>query len=73
MMTHYDIIKTLTKAEEKDIIAASMLDSYNADTILREKVRIRRLIRPLFVIGTYSTCEKETTEKYIKKIKATLL
>lgn len=58
---------------EDDVITASVLDAYNADSVLRKKVKIRRLIRPLFVIGTYSSRGREAVEKYIQKIRTSLL
>ena len=54
---------------EDDIICEAALISYGADDVLREKVQIRRMIRPLFVIETYSSRGNEATEKYINQIK----
>lgn len=54
---------------EDDTICKSALESYGADEILREKVRLRRLIRPLFVVETYATRGDEAAVKYIEQIK----
>lgn len=54
---------------EDDTICKSALESYGANEILKEKVRIRRLLRPLFVIETYAVRGNIVTEKYIQQIK----
>lgn len=54
---------------EDDIICEAALQSYGANETLREKVRIRRLLRPLFVIETYAVRGDEATKKYINQIK----
>ena len=58
---------------EDDVICEAALRSYGADEELREKVKIRRLIRPLFVIETYSIRGDEAVEKYINQIRNKLL
>lgn len=58
---------------EDDTICEATLLSYGADDILREKVRIRRLLRPLFVIETYAVRGDEAVQKYIERIKKTLI
>lgn len=58
---------------EDDIICEAALKSYGADEVLREKVRIRRILRPLFVIETYAVRGDEAIQKYIKQIKDKLL
>lgn len=57
---------------EDDMICEATLQSYGADETLREKVKIRRLIRPLFVIETYSVRGENAVEKYIDQIKKVL-
>lgn len=54
---------------EDDTICESALTSYGADEVLREKVRLRRLIRPLFVVETYAIRGDEAAVKYIEQIK----
>lgn len=54
---------------EDDTICEAALLSYGCDEALREKVRLRRLIRPLFVIETYAVRGNIVTEKYIQQIK----
>lgn len=58
---------------EDDSICNALLEAYGADDTLREKVKIRRLIRPLFVIETYSQRGQKAVEKYIDRIRQTLL
>lgn len=58
---------------EDDTICEYALESYGADEVLREKVKIRRLLRPLFVIETYAVRGDAAVQKYIKRIKKTLI
>ena len=58
---------------EDDEICFSALDSYGADEVLREKVKIRRLVRPLFVIETYSQRGESYFLKYIQKIRENII
>lgn len=48
-----------------DKLREAILDSYGADEILREKVRIRVLLRPLFVLGNYV---KRNNDKHVQKL-----
>lgn len=57
---------------EDDIICEAALESYGADETLRKKVRIRRLLRPLFVIETYAVRGDKAAEKYINQIKISI-
>lgn len=55
---------------ESDSLAEKILDYYDADETLREKVRLRRLIKPMFVISAYLNSENTPTLKsYAAKIK----
>ena len=54
---------------EDDLICEAALSAYGADEKLREKVKVRQLIRPLFVIETYSIRGDKVVEKYINQIK----
>ena len=54
---------------EDDKLCAFILDSYKADVVLREKVAIRRLIRPMFVIGTYRNRSEEEILRFVNKIR----
>lgn len=58
---------------EDDLIAEAAMMSYNTDETLREKIRIRRLLRPMFVIETYSERGEKHIRKYINRLKETLL
>lgn len=51
-------------------LRAAMLDAYGADETLREKVRIRVLVRPLIVFGDYvRRGDTEQAEQLVVKIK----
>ncbi len=54
---------------EDDTICEAALTSYGADEALREKVRLRRLIRPLFVVETYAIRGDDAVIKYIEQLK----
>ncbi len=54
---------------EDDTICESALTSYGADEALREKVRLRRLIRPLFIVETYAIRGDDAVIKCIEQIK----
>ena len=57
-----------------DDICQAMLDAYGAGGNLRRKVFIRRLIRPIFVIGTYAFDErKKETDLLAEQIRKTIL
>lgn len=58
---------------EDDLICEVALSVYSADNTLREKVRIRRMLRPLFVIEAYSIRGDEAVERYINQIRKTFL
>ena len=57
---------------ENDALIAEILNCYQADENLREKVRIRREIRPMFVVGTYKDRPKTEIENFVIKIKSWL-
>jgi len=48
-----------------DALRAAMLDAYGADEVLREKVRLRVLLRPLFVLGDYA---RRGDQEHLKKL-----
>jgi len=53
-----------------DELRTAMLDVYGADETLREKVRIRVLLRPLFVLGDYvKRGNMEHVRKLVERIK----
>ena len=59
---------------ESDELTEKILDYYDADETLREKVRLRRLIKPMFVISAYLTPENNPALKsYATKIKTTIM
>lgn len=53
---------------EDDELCKEILDSYNADDILKEKVAIRRTFRPMFVIGTYRNRPENEIMRFVNKI-----
>lgn len=54
-------------------LRAAMLDAYKADEILREKVKLRVLVRPLIVFGDYARRgDTKQVEQLITKIKELL-
>lgn len=54
---------------EDDKLCAKILDSYNADDLLREKVAIRRVVHPMFVINTYRDRPEEEILCFVDKIR----
>jgi len=54
---------------EDDKLCAEILNSYEADDVLREKVLIRRAIRPMFVIGTYRDRPENELQRFINRIR----
>ena len=55
-------------------ICRSMLDTYGAGGNLRRKVSIRRLIRPVYIIGTYAgSGRKKETDQLASMIRRTIL
>ena len=53
---------------EDDELCKEILDSYNADDILKEKAAIRRTFRPMFVIGTYRNRPENEIMRFVHKI-----
>lgn len=54
---------------EDNGLRREVLDAYGADSCLREKVEIRRAVRPMFVIGTYRERPEETILRFVNKIR----
>jgi aminoglycoside phosphotransferase len=54
---------------EDDRLCQEVLNAYNADNILREKVAIRRTFRPMFVIGTYRDRPENEIMRFVNKIR----
>ena len=54
---------------EDDKLCAEILNTYRSDDILREKVIIRRNVRPMFVIGTYRDKSENEIQHFIKRIR----
>ena len=54
---------------EDDRLCQEVLDTYNADDALREKVAIRRIFRPMFVIGTYRSRPENEIQRFVGKIR----
>ncbi len=54
---------------EDDRLCQEVLNAYNADNTLREKVAIRRAFRPMFVIGTYRNRPEEEIMRFVNKIR----
>lgn len=56
-----------------DELRTAMLDAYGADDVLREKVRLRVLVRPLIVFGDYAKRgDTKRVKQLITKIKTML-
>lgn len=55
-----------------DLLCATMLDAYGADGNLRQKVRLERLIRPIFVLDVYAERGEEAIQKQIERIRKRL-
>ena len=54
---------------EDDKLCAKILDAYNADDLMREKVAIRRAVHPMFVINTYRDRPEEEILCFVNKIR----
>ena len=54
---------------EDDRLCQEVLNAYNADNTLREKVAIRRTFRPMFVIGTYRNRPENEIMRFVDKIR----
>ena len=54
---------------EDDRLCQEVLNAYNADNTLREKVAIRRAFRPMFVIGTYRDRPENEIMRFVNKIR----
>lgn len=54
---------------EDDRLCQEVLNAYNADNTLREKVAIRRTFRPMFVIGTYRNRPENEIMGFVDKIR----
>lgn len=54
---------------EDDRLCQEVLNAYNADNTLREKVAIRRTFRPMFVIGTYRNRPENEIMRFVNKIR----
>ena len=52
---------------EDDKLCGKILDYYNADDTLREKVKTRRAVRSMFVIGTYR--DRPEITRFVEKIR----
>lgn len=57
---------------ESDALCEKILDKIDADEVLREKVKIRRAIKMLFIVSAYREKPENEYLKYIKKISAWL-
>ena len=53
---------------EDDRLCQEVLNAYNADNTLREKVAIRKIFRPMFVIGTYRNRPENEIMRFVNKI-----
>lgn len=53
---------------EDDGLCAQVLDTHNANGILRQKVAIRRAILPMFIIGTYRDRPEAQIQVFVDKI-----
>lgn len=53
---------------EDDRLCQEVLNAYNTDNTLREKVAIRRTFRPMFVIGTYRNRPENEIMRFVNKI-----
>lgn len=58
---------------EDDRLCTEVLDAYGADELLREKVMIRRVVRPMFVIGTYRDRSEEEILRFVDRIRRWLV
>ncbi|MBQ7059561.1 MAG: aminoglycoside phosphotransferase family protein [Firmicutes bacterium] len=72
-MLYLDEAADFMDTRDEDVCRA-MLDAYDAGGNLRRKVFIRRLIRPIFVIGTYAFDErKREADLLAEQIRKTIL
>ena len=53
---------------EDNKLCEEILSSYSADDILKEKVTIRRAVRPMFVIGAYRDRTEDEIQRFVDKI-----
>lgn len=54
---------------EDDRLLATVLDTYDADDILRQKVALRRIVHPMFIIGTYRDRPKDQIMYFVSKLR----
>ena len=54
---------------EDNKLREEILSSYGADDILREKVTIRRAVRPMFAIGTYRDRTENEIQRFVNKVR----
>lgn len=53
---------------ENDNLLNAVLNTYGADNILRQKVALRRIVHPMFVIGTYRDRSKDQIMYFVSKL-----
>ena len=54
---------------EDDKLLKEALDAYGADNILRQKVALRRIVHPMFIIGTYRDRSKDQIMYFVSKLR----
>ena len=54
---------------EDDALCAEILNTYGADDTLRKKVKLRKAVRPMFVIGTYREKPEEKIQHFVRDIR----
>ena len=54
---------------EDDALREEVLNSYGADDILKQKIRLRRIVHPMFIIGAYKDRPKKQILQFVKKLK----
>lgn len=54
---------------EDDKLLKEALDTYGADNVLRQKVALRRVVHPMFVIGTYRDRSKDQILYFVSKLR----
>lgn len=54
---------------EDDELCLEVLNSYGADDLLRQKVAIRRIVLPMFIIGTYRDRPEAQIQVFVDKIR----
>lgn len=57
---------------EDDTLREEILKVYEADDVLRQKVTLRRIVHPMFIIGTYRDRPKEEMLRYITALNKSL-